>query len=153
MTHENERFHLILPMERAPILEAVRVQLPLTPGHPEIRRQPNKDSHCESSASQSVMKLSDNQGSGKISRSNNTTRMAFAGNENETGTTPDALKRMWIGVVHPPHPHPRGCFTWRPLWNDGCPCMRADYDAVGTPCSHPALAALLNFRTDKKQYE
>ena len=77
--------------------------------------------------------------------------MAHSGNKNETGTTLDALKRMWIGVVHPLHPHSRRCFCRRPYRSDGCRCRRVSYYAADAPCSHPALAAFLYFRTDKNK--
>ena len=48
------------------------------------------------------MKLSDEWWSGKISRSNETAGRARAGDKNGTGDAQCALKRMWIGVVHPP---------------------------------------------------
>lgn len=62
----SERFHLIVPMERSPICEAVRVCLPLAPVHLEIGRQPSKDLRCESGASRLVMMFSDGSGSGTI---------------------------------------------------------------------------------------
>ena len=76
--------------------------------------------------------------------------MAYTGNDNESGRTPDALKRMWIGVVHPPRRRARGCFCWRPSSSHGCQFMNVDHSAVKTPCNHPAMAAFLQLSNQLK---
>ena len=89
----NERFHLILLMERAPISEAAMSQLPLDPGCAGSWRKPSKDLICESGSSLSFMRLSDDEGSGKISRSNETTRMALPGNGNNARCVKEDVDR------------------------------------------------------------
>ena len=79
-----------------------------------------------------------------------TTRMAYTGNDNESGRTLDAFKRMWIGVVHPPRRRARGCFCWRPSSSHGCQFMNVDHSAVKTPCNHPAMAAFLQLSNQIK---
>ena len=72
---------------------------------------------------------------------------------NEAEGTPDALKRMWIGVVHPPRPRLWGCLSWRPSLSDGCPSVSARDRAVEASYNHPAMATFLNFQTNKNNDE
>ena len=88
-----------------------------------------------------------------MSRSNNTTRVAYPGNGNETGSTPDALERMWIGVVHPPHPCSCGRFCREPSASHGWPLLNADDSVAWAGCNHAAVAALLNFQSNKDNNE
>ena len=113
----------------------------------------DQDPRCESSPSVPVMKLSEDKGSGKISRLHNTTGVARPGDDNEAGGTPDNLERMWIGVVHPPRPRSRGCCCRRPFARNDCPLTSAHDNTVETMCNHAAVAAFLNSQSNKNNNE